>query len=81
MRRLFSHVIYSNYLKLHDMVFVMLLGWCRMYFTDGAFIDARAGSSIVGAVFSPRDLDGNSMGFDGDFKKKLGSIEVSHCPR
>jgi hypothetical protein len=60
-RRLFLHVIYSNYLKLHDMAFVMLLGclgWCRMYFMDGAFIDARAGSSIVGAVFSPRDLDG-----------------------
>ena len=80
MRRLFSHVIYSNYLKLHDMVFVMLLGWCQMYFMDGAFIDARAGSSIVGAVFSPRDLDGNSWD-SWDFKKKLGSIEVSYCPR
>ena len=32
MRRLFLHVIYSNsrnYWKFHDMVFVMLLGWCR----------------------------------------------------
>jgi len=48
-----------------------------MYFMDGVFIDARAGSSIVGAVFSPRDLDGIPWGFDGDSKKNWG-LSRSH---